>query len=348
MIREKATCYFAMKTALRLAARARSIIEARILIWTLGALLITLGGFNAAGISFGGSDLKMWLVDLHVYSPVRGYSMKGQILTRQVQSVCASRIKQLDVSTAGVLQRETNRLDGVPILVSRKFDGSEIGRFPPSGIDVRELRLSPSGRAVAAAGEPWPDAKRCNAGVFVARAGSRAWDLVWCDPSNTSPPDSVSWSPDEKKLAFSHQGQVLVMGGAGDGLRFMVRGRFARWSPDGERISLVDGEDVQIIRWQEPAVIEHRLRVPGLISDGTEWSPDGRYLSVVRRSEDQPGDSRTRTELAFIEVATWKVIGSPIRGWGSAAGLRWAPLSLESIDSLVRTRESGCTGQAAK
>lgn len=298
--------------------------------------MLCTGGDRASGNTDG------FLVDLNFRGEVRTISLDGDIGSRRlVGSVCELRTILRDIRGSGVLQREGILPEKMPELVARDFRGNAIARFPMAAADVMDLRLAPSGQAVAAAGVPGLSTRRCANGLYLARNGATFWDLLWCPDAPGPAPDSVSWSPDEQQIAFAQDNSVFLLDLKERKPRRVDRGRFVRWAPTGNRIVYVDGDRI-FVHWLLGTDPPRQVEVPGLIANSVEWSPDGERFTVARRSKVQPGDDRVRHDFAIVDTGTWQIRALGVHGWGDASYLRWAPLPLSRVDDLVIAHKAAC------
>ncbi|MGJ5821003.1 TolB family protein [Paludibaculum fermentans] len=281
-------------------------------------------------------------MEINFLGEVQAISLSGETVSRNVLgSPCEMRTRLRDLHASGVLQQEGILPAKQPELVSRDVRGMEIARFPLAPADVTELRLSPRGHAVLTVGDPAPVSSRCVSGLYLARNRAQLWDLLWCPDVEGLAPDSASWSPDERRIAFAHQNQVFVMALDERRPRLVGRGRFVRWSPVADRIAFVDGDHV-VIQGLRPNDPQKHLVVPGLIANSVEWSPNGQYFVAAWRAKIQPGDGRVLHELGIVDASTWQVRPLGVQRWGDRSDLRWVPLTLSRIDDLVTTRKAAC------
>lgn len=313
--------------------------------WKLPPVIVALAGAIALITSLlygteGGE--KTFLLDLDYYYPIQGFSLSGMLLEVRPSGDCATRIKVRDVNGTAVLQQEKRQTLEIPAIVSRDFSGKVIARFPFTAVDVADLRMSPTGRALVASGEPGPTAKRCENGIFIARAGDQWWSLLWCPDRPGAVPDSVSWSPNERQIAFSFENQVFVLSAGGGPPKVVARGHLVRWDPQRDRLAFLEGSEIRVLPLNAAAGKEKTLKVPGLLNTAAEWSLDGRRLTVSWRSDEQPGDSRVLHDVGLFDVERETLTKPGIRHWGETSRLRWVPLPPSSIGVFEDLRNAAC------
>lgn len=289
----------------------------RVIVAVAGAIVMITSDLKGTA---GGE--KTFLLDLDYYYPIQGFSLSGRLLAVRPTGACAGRIKVRDVNSTAVLQQEKRQNLEIPAIVSRDFEGKVIARFPFTAVDVADLRMSPTGRALVASGQPGPTAKRCENGIFLARAGDEWWSLLWCPDRPGAVPDSVSWSPNERQIAFSFENQVFVLSAGGGPPKVVARGHLVRWDPQSDRLAFLQGSEIRVLPLNATAGKEKKLNVPGLLDTAAEWSLDGRRLTIAWRSDEQPGDSRVLHDIGLFDVEKETLTKPGIRHWGETSRLR--------------------------
>ncbi|MGJ5819052.1 TolB family protein [Paludibaculum fermentans] len=336
-----------MDSAEELRLRSTSGVEGSRL-WRLPLVMVALAGAIALATSFVEGNEKTFLLDVDFYYPIQGVSLSGMPLTVRPEGDCAGRIKVRDVNGTAVLQQEKKQNLQIPAIVARDFSGKMIARFPFAAVDVADLRMSPTGRALVAAGQPGPTAKKCSNGLFFARDGDEWWRLLWCPDRPGAVPDSVSWSPDENEIAFSFENQVFVLSPGGGPPKAVARGHLVRWDPHRDRLAFIDGSEIRVLPLNATAGKEQRLKIPGLLETAAEWSLDGSRLTIAWRSDEQPGDSRVLHDVGLLDVERGTITKPEIRHWGESSRLRWVPLPPSSIGVFEELRNAACSDTAGQ
>jgi WD40 repeat protein len=252
----------------------------------------------------------------------------------------------IDVTSKGVLQNEAAQAAAT----FRDWTGREIAEFPPISEAISDVRVSPDLKVVALAGKiDWANVG-CHDGIVTFNAGRlnrRPRTLAWCSPSLSSSPTSVSWSPDGKRIVFSAGGSIYLLETSDPEPRIISpKGIGPRWSTTDDRIAFIDGDVLVILRAEalDREIERHLLPVTGLMPSGLEWSGDGRFLSIVHRTSDQPRDGRVRTALGILDTQSWQYRESSARLWGNQPSLRWVDLPPDHFDDLVKIRTASCKG----
>jgi Tol biopolymer transport system component len=139
---------------------------------------------------------------------------------------------------------------------------------------------APDGRALAYSGSPTSvlaRAPRYKGIVLVSLAGRKVTRSAF---RNGAEP---TWAPGGRRLAFSRNGHVYVVGRDGRGLRRLTRrGRFLQpsWSPDGRRIAYLEtvrgAFGVQVLDLRRGAVTRIATVSPKV---PLVWSPDSTRLT---------------------------------------------------------------------
>jgi dipeptidyl aminopeptidase/acylaminoacyl peptidase len=109
------------------------------------------------------------------------------------------------------------------------------------------------------------------------------------------------------KLNDKRESALWIMNADGSRNRFLVKGRNARWSPNGDRIAyLADGEpkgSQVFVRWMDAEGATSQITRVEESPSGIEWSPDGSQVSFAMLVED-----RTRWDVKLPkkpEGAKW-------------------------------------------
>ena len=193
--------------------------------------------------------------------------------------------------------------DGRELFLSLWRSTSDYGvyRMPAGGGEPR--------RAVGGIGPP-AFTRDGSEMVYMSHPGGFNWDL-WRRPTNGDEPGTPlvtgdGWdlypalSPDDRLLAYTHAGQLLVRTYPDGGGPFQVGpGTTPRWSPDGSRLYYVNGNDMMetrllpgdTLRFTPP---ERLFTFDFAPTQDDNWptfdlTPDGEAFVMVRGLEDPPG-----------------------------------------------------------
>ncbi len=277
------------------------------------------------------------LLDLNSTLPLSGYSLEGGSYRSEPSYDCPfdfdARVRDLTPDFA--LFHGPSGL----YLTAEPLSGRQPLRFPWVPLDAKDVRLAPSGDRLAFAGDYQRPVGGCRSGIALARSESRNWQSIWCSPPAGNPPSAVSWSADETKLAFSFAGNIYILRIADRSVRLLTPGEWPRWSPGDGRLAFSHGDSIVVIPDETFLSRSRTLPIPGLISSGVEWTPDGKLLSVVHKTAIQPGDSRTSTVLGMLDVQRWSYHDVGTQLWGTYATLRWTTAGLKS---LVQAQSVAC------
>ena len=106
--------------------------------------------------------------------------------------------------------------------------------------------------------------------------------------------DSGRVSPDARNIAFTifdqttMKGQVWLQGSKGDRRKVLDDGMVRSWSPDGTKLACIGG---QLGKWKsfvfDLATKEARPLLIPEVDHVDDWSPDGKYLSVMLGRPDK-------------------------------------------------------------
>jgi TolB protein len=164
----------------------------------------------------------------------------------------------------------------------------DIGLVSPDGGDRTMLTHngayasadgSPDGRRIAFATRSDRPLGSEDSEIFVMNAdGSERVQLTSNDIEDGKP----VWSPDGRRIAFSSDGDVVVMAADGSGRTRLTQGGSPAWSPDGRRIAFsASTEDGLPAIFVMNADGSARTQLTNEWSSGADWSPDGRTIAVT-------------------------------------------------------------------
>lgn len=124
-----------------------------------------------------------------------------------------------------------------------------------------------------------------------------------------------SWSPDSRRIAFSHTNSLGIWiydRDTGTTRHIHAQGTFPAWSPAGDRIAFYKDDQLWTIKPDGTDAFGTNLRAGAHI----QWSPDGqRILTAGSRLCPHDGlllvdvESCTQTELAFARVGERQQVG---------------------------------------
>ncbi len=164
------------------------------------------------------------------------------------------------------------------------------------------------------------------------------------------------WSPDGKSVVFyskrSGHWEVWWISADGSGLRQLThcgtQAWFPTWAPDGRRISYYIGSDgsyfLDVSATGEPgAPVRIKGLEPNLVA--WDWSPDGRFLAVMRLAEDRFFSGVGVLTLASDEFKLLSASGgSPIWLKDSRRLLFWDSGHVKLVDTETgQIRDAGAT-----
>ena len=132
-------------------------------------------------------------------------------------------------------------------------------------------------------------------------------------------PNSLSWSPDGSRLAYTARGKVFLLQPGGSGPTEVARGTEAAWSPDGRTIAYLAGCDVRLVTpdgFVDRSLIDLRTAAPHCDgAAGLTWSPDGtEFMVMVDRSLGGP---KTPSTQALFVVAADGSSARLLGGWST-------------------------------
>lgn len=206
-----------------------------------------------------------------------------------------------------------------------------------------------------------------NKTVWVMNADGSGAHLLH-DPSVLSQgskvvPQSVRWSPDGKRIAYSGSeyselatpSAIVLMGSDGSNPIRVARGGSVDWAPDSSRLAVVDGSGVTVMHPDGSA----KTHVPGTENSapgsptgvmGTlsaVWSPDGSMLAYVRTNVLQTEVDISRPDGSGRRVLVRQgriTIPAGFLAWGSApAGQAGKPCPITTNDGDAPLPDVGAT-----
>ncbi|KLJ02135.1 hypothetical protein WQ56_03570 [Luteimonas sp. FCS-9] len=203
------------------------------------------------------------------------------------------------------------------------------------GQELSALQLSDDGRTVVYVrggehGSNWGRSDAVNAGSLPTTSGVEVWAAPFSGgaPRRIGDGDGAAVSPDGRRVAFVHDGQVLAAPTDGPGVPetlFETRGRVGAltWSPQGDRLAFtVDRDTHTLVGVFRDAATPILWIAPDVAQDALpRWSPDGRQLLFARR---QTADGAPRS---FVP-RPWSIwvadagTGEAQRRWSSGESLR--------------------------
>jgi Tol biopolymer transport system component len=131
-------------------------------------------------------------------------------------------------------------------------------------------------------------------GIFIADEHGHRRRLVGGTPPQAN---TATWSPSGKRLLIeieSGAGELFeTMRVDGGDVRILGLATYARWSPDGELIALLDLDTgvIRLVRLRGKIVRTLHIHVEGeQIVEGLEWSPDGAFIATDFETMKYVGD----------------------------------------------------------
>ena len=152
-----------------------------------------------------------------------------------------------------------SRASGTAAIQVMNVDGSGGLQITPDGDDVLQFSWSPDGRKILyAALTHDPASDTVSFGIRIVNADGSGMRRLTSENIDTAP----IWSPDGGRIAFYSQSRppssVWVMDTGGFDLQPLAPGylafRMHRWSPDGQKIVVSDGNDIFMTSPDSPAV----------------------------------------------------------------------------------------------
>ena len=178
----------------------------------------------------------------------------------------------------------------IPSLYSVQPDGSrrtEIGRLR---LNAKRPDVSPNGRLVAFDGAP-PGTPAMRAfAIQLMRLDGTGLRVVTSGRSGVDV--DARWAPNGRVLSFSRmpggdwkRSSIHVVDVGTGVTRFVTRGQFARWAPDGSRLVLdapTAGSDGDLFVVSADGRTHDRLTSTPDLEQPTDWSRDGRRILFTR------------------------------------------------------------------
>ncbi|HQD27198.1 MAG TPA: hypothetical protein PKV78_11755 [Methanoculleus thermophilus] len=139
------------------------------------------------------------------------------------------------------------------------LDGSGGVQITPDEEDVLQFSWSPDGREILYAAQTHdPVSENVSFGIRIVNADGSSLRRLTSENVDSTP----VWSPDGGRIAFYSQSRppssVWVMDVGGSDLQPLVPGnltfRMHRWSPDGQKVAVSDGNDIFVVLLDDPAV----------------------------------------------------------------------------------------------
>ena len=229
---------------------------------------------------------------------------------------------------------------GGALVLARRHSGAIVfeRRSPLTvepGLEI-DPAMSPDGQFVAYAAGPLTDSR-----IYVRQVdGGRAIAIA---PDVGGAQRMPFWSPDGRRILFRSARGIEIAPALGGTAKVLVPGGSAPllpgpWSPDSKRIAFARNDSLYAMPAEGGAAT---LLAHGGDMHSFSWSPDGRWISVVR-GDRQSVDPDVRWFFGNLgQSAVWIVPasgGQPIRvtddrsfhaSPGLAARRAWAPLPLE-------------------
>jgi WD40 repeat protein len=226
-------------------------------------------------IRIGDAGRRQWTIAKLSPPPSTAWVTFGEMSPRGERLALAysdGAIEIIDVATGTVSGRFTKHADQT---------------LPEEGLRV--LVFSPSGS--------WLASVDVDSRLFVwnTTTGAERWRLDLGGRWNGFPPQ-IAWTPDEKYLAISfHDGSDFRVNDGATGKELLSR-RFAEpvvsfgWRPDGQQLTLIQGDDAKAIQWdwkidKSEEIARNSWGIPS-------WRPDGRSLALGQVQERFRGKLR--------------------------------------------------------
>jgi dipeptidyl aminopeptidase/acylaminoacyl peptidase len=154
-----------------------------------------------------------------------------------------------------------------------------------------DMRLLASALAVAAFAAPAAGSTAATSpiasapGLVVAHG-----DRIYVEGRPVLRGSQPTWSPDGRRIAYAHLGEIYVAGADGRNVRRLTRMSrpvgFPAWSPDGRTIAFAGVRDVYTVPAQGGLVrrLTHSAK-PWLIRTTPSYSPDGRTIALAASTD---------------------------------------------------------------
>ncbi|WP_292395340.1 peptidase S9 [Methanoculleus sp. UBA303] len=201
-----------------------------------------------------------------------------------------------------------SRASGTAVVWVMNLDGSGELQVTPDGEDVLQFSWSPDGRKILYAVQTYdPISDNVSFGVRIVNADGSSLRHLTSGNVDTAP----VWSPDGEKIAFYSQSRppssIWVMDTGGSDLQPLAPGyltfRMHRWSPDGQKIAVSDGNDIFVAVPDSPAAATPGFGIISAVaafSIGALAIRAGRQLWRIRtprRDGDMSSMTKTRGSL---------------------------------------------------
>jgi TolB protein len=218
----------------------------------------------------------------------------------------------------------------IPSLYTVQPDGSERTEIGRLRLNAKRPDVSPNGRLVAFDGAPPGTPAMRDFAIQLMRLDGAGLRVLTSGRSGLDV--DARWAPNGRALSFSRmpggdwkRSRIHVVDVRTGSVRFVTRGQFARWAPDGSRLVLdapTAQSDGDLFVVSADGRMHDRLTSTPDLEQPTDWSPDGRRILYTRYFADGGSDvyeltlaSRTERRLTRggrSASAVWSPDGSRI------------------------------------